>query len=191
MQLVGSELESEELTSWIAEEFDMPHPVDRRMKMDILTYLPGALLPKVDRMTMANSLEGRSPFLDHRLMEFAATLPAELKLKDGQLKYILKQAGLKFFTSEFLNRPKQGFGVPIGQWFRGELKDYIYDMLLGKDSFVLHYFNAEYITILLDEHGQSRQGHEYRIWALLMLEVWARTFLHGTNILDSPAAPGV
>ncbi len=188
MKQVGGELESEELTAWIAEEFDMPHPVDRRMKMDILTYLPGALLPKVDRMTMANSLEGRSPFLDHHLMEFAATLPAEMKLKNGQLKYILKQAGLKFFTSDFLNRPKQGFGVPIGDWFRGELRDFTREMLLGSEAVSRGWFDPNYITILLDEHHDSRQGHEYRIWALLMLEVWARTFLHGTNILDSPAA---
>jgi len=184
--LAGEELESENLTAWIAEEFDMPSPVDRRMKMDILTYLPGALLPKVDRMTMANSLEGRSPFLDHHLMEYAATLPAEIKLKNSQLKWILKQLGLKFFSEEFLNRPKQGFGVPLGEWFRGELREFTREMLLGDSAMARGWFNRTYIETLLNEHDQQRQAHEYRIWALLMLEVWARSFVDRQNPLDGP-----
>lgn len=184
--LAGETLDSEKLTAWIADEFDMPAVVDRRMKMDILTYLPGALLPKVDRMTMANSLEGRSPFLDHKLMEYAATLPADIKLRDGQLKWILKEAGLQFFSKEFLNRPKQGFGVPIGDWFRGELKDFTRDMLLGDRALARGWFNRAYLETLLNEHNQRTQAHEYRLWALLMLEVWARTFLDQQNPLDGP-----
>lgn len=184
--LRGEVLDSEQLTAWIAEEFDMPDPVDRRMKMDILTYLPGALLPKVDRMTMANSLEGRSPFLDHHLMEYAATLPAGLKLKDGQLKWILKQAGLKFFTSEFLNRPKQGFGVPLGDWFRGELRQFTRETLLSSRALGRGWFEKGYIQTLLTEHDNRTQAHEYRIWALLMLEIWAQTFLDQPDPLSGP-----
>jgi asparagine synthase (glutamine-hydrolysing) len=186
MKQVGGELESEDLTTWIADEFDMDSPVDRRMKMDILTYLPGALLPKVDRMTMANSLEGRSPFLDHHLMEYAATLPADTKLKNGQLKWILKQAGLRFFSEEFLNRPKQGFGVPLGDWFRGELREFTRETLLGDAAISRGWFNCGYIEVLLNEHDTNKQSHEYRIWALLMLEVWAKTFADRTNPLDGP-----
>jgi asparagine synthase (glutamine-hydrolysing) len=185
-QFSPSELDSENMTAWIADEFDMPDPVDRRMKMDILTYLPGALLPKVDRMTMAHSLEGRSPFLDHRLMEFAATLPADMKLRDGQLKWILKQAGLKFFSAEFLNRPKQGFGVPLADWFRGELREFTRETLLSEQALGRGWFRRDYIEKLLTEHELSRQGHEYRIWALLMLEVWAKTFVDRTNLLAGP-----
>lgn len=184
MESLGGNLESEELSAWIAEEFDMPSPVDRRMKMDILTYLPGALLPKVDRITMAHSLEGRSPFLDHKLMEFAATLPAEMKLKDGQLKWILKQAGLKFFTKEFLNRPKQGFGVPLGDWFRGELKDFARETLLSDKAIGRGWFQREAVEKLLTDHAIGRASHEYRIWALIMLEIWAQTFMDGTILLD-------
>lgn len=183
-QFSSSELESENLTAWIAEEFDMPSPVDRRMKMDIMTYLPGALLPKVDRMTMAHSLEGRSPFLDQELMQFAAEIPAEIKLKDGQLKWILKQAGLQFFTDEFLNRPKQGFGVPLGDWFRGELNSFTRETLLSERAMARGWFRREYIENLLSEHESKRQAHEYRIWALLMLEIWAQTFIDRENVLD-------
>ncbi len=185
-QMSAGDLESEDLTTYMADEFDMPNPVDRRMKMDIMTYLPGALLPKVDRMTMAHSLEGRSPFLDHHLMEYAATLPAEMKLKDGQLKWILKQAGLEFFSAEFLNRPKQGFGVPIGDWFRGELRDFTRETLLSDKAIARGWFQADYINALLEEHNQGTQAHEYRIWALLMLEMWAITFLDRNNVLDGP-----
>lgn len=179
----ADELESEKLTEWVAEEFDMPSPIDRRMKMDILTYLPGALLPKVDRTTMAHSLEGRSPFLDHHLMEFAATLPAEMKLKDGQLKWILKEAGLKFFTHEFLNRRKQGFAIPVGEWFRTTLKEFTKDTLLSDSARSRGWFNAEYVERLLKEHDTGVRDHEYRIWALLMLEVWAKVFVDGKNSL--------
>ena len=186
LRAVGSDLESERLTEHIAEEFDMPDPIDRRMKMDILTYLPGALLPKVDRMTMAHSLEGRSPFLDHHLMEFAATLPAGLKMKDGQLKYILKQVGLRHFSEKFLNRPKQGFGIPMGDWFRGELKDFAHDILLSRKALGRGWFNAKYIQILLDEHTHNRQSHEYRIWALVMLEIWAQSFIDRPDPLQGP-----
>lgn len=185
-QFSEDELDSETLTAWIAEEFDMPSPIDRRMKMDILTYLPGALLPKVDRMTMAHSVEGRSPFLDHQLMEFAATLPAEMKLKDGQLKYLLKKLGLRHFSEDFLNRPKQGFGVPLGDWFRGELREFTRETLLSDAALSRGWFRRDYIEVLLNEHQTGRQAHEYRIWALLMLEVWANTFLDRQNCLAGP-----
>jgi asparagine synthase (glutamine-hydrolysing) len=137
-------------------------------------------------MTMANSIEGRSPFLDHKLMEFAARIPANIKMPDGQLKWILKQAGLKYFSHEFLNRPKQGFGVPLDQWFRTSLKDFAADMLTGPQAASRGLFEMKYVRRLLEEHWSGRQEHQYRLWALLMFELWARTFLDRADPLSGP-----
>lgn len=169
--------DSEWLTEEVMRDGSAEAAVDRMMHADIELYLPGALLPKVDRMTMAHSVEGRSPFLDHRLMEFAARLPAELKFKDARLKHLLKQAMLKYFSPEFLDRPKMGFGVPIGDWLRGDLRDLTREMLLGPRARERGFFNMDYVGRLVDHHMRGVQNNQYRLWTLLMFEAWARTFL--------------
>lgn len=178
-------LHSEVLTLRVMRGRSQAPLVDRKMAGDIAMYLPGALLPKVDRTTMAQSLEGRSPFLDHKLMEFAARLPADLKFKNGRLKHLLKEAALKYFPAEFLNRQKQGFGVPLGSWLRGELRPLMEDYLLGERCRNRGYFNPDYVQNLVQQHLGGRDQH-YRLWSLLMFEVWAHTFIDRADPLSGP-----
>jgi len=154
--------------------------LDKVLYTDINTYLPGDLLVKMDIATMANSLETRSPFLDHKFMEFTAQIPSRLKLKGLTSKYILKKALKDLLPKEILKRRKMGFGIPIGKWFRHQLKDYIREILLDKRSLRRGYFKREAIQQLLDEHISGRVDHGYRLWALLNLELWHRMFIDGT-----------
>ncbi|MCK4437275.1 asparagine synthase (glutamine-hydrolyzing) [bacterium] len=154
-----------------------PDFLDKTFYVDIMTYLPDDLLVKMDIATMANSLEARSPFLDHKLMEFCAGIPSNLKLKGLTSKYILKKALRKALPPQIVHRGKMGFGVPIGHWFRSELKSYLYQILLDRKSLDRRYFNQNYIKQLLDEHCQRGYDHGYRLWALLNLELWHRMFI--------------
>jgi asparagine synthase (glutamine-hydrolysing) len=134
---------------------------------------------------MAHGLEGRSPFLDHRLMEFAAQLPSTLKLRGGTKKYILKRAVAPYLPREILDRPKMGFGVPLETWFRGELKDVAFDVLLSRRLRERGYFHEPVIRRLLEEHVGGQRAWHYQLWNLLMLELWHRRFI------DSRPAPHV
>ena len=156
---------------------DPTAPVDRMLATDVANYLPGDLLVKMDRMCMAHSLEARSPFLDHPLMELAATLPAEFKLHGQTLKYILKRALEPILPREILHRPKQGFGVPLERWFKEDLQPYLRDLLLSSTARGRGLFRTEQIERLLDEHTHGRHNHYHRLWSLLCLEVWCRTYL--------------
>jgi asparagine synthase (glutamine-hydrolysing) len=156
--------------------------VEKVMNTDIMSYLPEDLLVKVDRATMANSLEGRSPFLDHKVMEFAAAIPIRYKMRGLDSKYILKRAFRKEIPLPFLNRRKKGFGAPVGKWFSEELKDFVRDMLLGKDSLGRDLFSEDYLKRLLSQHHQKKRDHANRIWALLSLEMWHRIFIEKRSI---------
>lgn len=151
--------------------------LDKTLYVDVHTYLPDDLLVKVDIATMAHALEARSPFLDHRVMEFAASLPEDLKLRGINKKYFLKQAFRGIIPKRLLNRPKMGFGVPIDIWFRGALREMAYDTLLSKKAIWRGYFRPEGVKQLLDTHCQKKGDHSYRIWALLILELWHREFI--------------
>ncbi len=131
---------------------------------------------------MANSLEARSPFLDHEFMELAARLPARLKLKGLQSKYILKKAFATMLPPEILKRGKMGFGVPIEKWFRRELKDYVHDILLSQRSLQRGYFRYEFIEKLIQQHSAGKMNHGYRLWNLLNLELWHRIFIDGEKV---------
>ena len=150
--------------------------LDQTLFVDLMTYLPEDLLVKMDIATMANSLEVRSPFLDHKLMEFNATIPSNLKLKGLTSKYILKKTLKKLLPAKILKRGKMGFGVPIGKWFRKELKDYLKEILLDRKSLSRVYFERKRIEELLVEHASGRIDHGYRLWTLLNLELWHRVF---------------
>jgi len=152
------------------------HWLDRLLYTDIKTYLPEDLLVKMDIATMANSLEVRSPFLDHRFMEFTAKIPFHLKLKGSTLKHILKKSMEGFLPKNILHRRKMGFGLPIIEWFRTDLKDYVRDVLLSEACLDRGYFKKDYIEEILDEHMFQNKNHANRIWALLMLEIWHRSF---------------
>jgi asparagine synthase (glutamine-hydrolysing) len=151
--------------------------VDSLLHLDIHSYLPEDLLVKVDICTMANSLEARVPFLDHEFMQFAAMIPSHLKLRGSQPKFVLKQAFADLLPEGILNRRKMGFGVPVSRWFRNELKDYVYDVLLDERTLRRGYFQRTGIQRLLDEHVSSRNDHSPKIWALLFLETWFRVFI--------------
>jgi asparagine synthase (glutamine-hydrolysing) len=151
--------------------------VDRLLAVDIETYLPGDLLVKIDIATMAHSVEARSPFLDHPLLEFAARLPTDLKLRRGSGKHILKSAMRGIVPDEILDRPKMGFGVPLKHWFRGGLSDLPRELLLDPAAHSRRYLVGAEVERLLAEHADGRWDHSMRIWVLMQLETWHREVL--------------
>lgn len=151
--------------------------VDLVMSADIKTNLLDDLLVKMDIATMANSLEGRSPFLDHKMMEFCAHMPSNMKIKGTKLKYILKKALSRALPEEILSRGKMGFGVPLDAWFRKELKDYSHGILMSDNCVNRGYFKKEAVKKLLDEHMAGKANNGARIWSLLFLELWHREFI--------------
>ena len=158
---------------------DAPDFGDATLGVDAALYLPDDLLVKVDIASMAHSLEARSPFLDHEFMEFAATIPFELKVRGRMKKYILKRALADLLPEPILNRPKMGFGVPIDHWLRDEIKELAYDTLLSVRATARGYFRTDVVRQMLDEHVQGKRGWHYLLWTLLMLELWHRTFIDG------------
>lgn len=188
-EFAGRPADSDDALQWTLDKLaasDARESVDRKMATDIATYLPGALLVKADRMTMAASLEVRSPFLDHRLMEFAAGLPPDIKYPGGELKGLLKRALEPHLPHEIMYRPKQGFGVPLNDWFRGELKGLLYESLLGSRARARGIFNMKYVERLLAEHTSGRYHHAHRLWLLLVFEIWAQTFLDPASAPTGP-----
>ncbi len=151
--------------------------LEQLLYVDMNSYLPEDLLVKMDIATMANSLEARVPFLDHKFMELVAGIPSQLKLKGSKTKFILKTAFNGFLPDAIFKRRKMGFGVPISRWFRNELKDYIYEILLDSRTLNRGYFKREGIERLLNDHIGLRYDHSGKIWALLFLEIWFRVFM--------------
>lgn len=151
--------------------------VDAMLRADMEWYLPTDLLVKMDIATMASSLEARSPFLDWHLTEFAAKLPSGLKVKGRTSKYILKKAVADLVPAENMHRPKQGFAVPVGAWFRGELKDFLADHILSPRFVSRGLFRPEAVQRLYDDHQRGAVDHGHRLWTLLMLELWFQEFI--------------
>ncbi|MDO9318374.1 MAG: asparagine synthase (glutamine-hydrolyzing) [Gammaproteobacteria bacterium] len=143
---------------------------------DIKTYLPLDILTKVDRMSMANSLEVRVPLLDHKLLEFAATIPAAMRLKEGRTKHIFKEAMRGALPEAIIDRRKQGFAVPMGHWFRADLNDYVHELLLSERCLARGIFQADYIRKLLALHEQGRPLAQH-LWVLISFELWCRRFM--------------
>jgi asparagine synthase (glutamine-hydrolysing) len=144
------------------------------------TYLLDDLLVKTDRMSMAHGLEVRCPFLDTHLVEWAALLPDNMKIRYGTLKYILKHAYNDLLPKAILNRRKMGFGVPLAAWMRKDLREYSHDLLLGPSARICSILSQEAIRSLMREHLEYAQDHGQKIWALLCLEVWLRSLSVGT-----------
>jgi asparagine synthase (glutamine-hydrolysing) len=151
--------------------------LDATLSVDVNRYLPDALLVKVDVATMANSLEGRSPLLDHEFMEFAARLPVAMKRRGPVGKYIFKKAVRPLLPVEIVDRPKKGFSVPLEQWFRTDLKDMVRDTLLDRRATDRGYFNPSVVRRLIDEHQAGVRRWDVQLWNLLMLELWHRMFI--------------
>jgi len=165
---------------YITDLFEVPANQDLINKLsyvDLRSYLPECLMTKMDIAAMANSLEARSPFLDHKVIEFAFSLPGDLKLKGiNGTKWILKETFKDFLPKQIYKRGKMGFGIPLGPWFRGELKDYWAGACLSEKALGRGYFNRERLFKLWDEHQSGARDHGYRLWALLMLELWHKEF---------------
>ncbi len=151
--------------------------VDRMLDTDVQTYLPDDLLSKVDIATMAHSLEGRSPLLDHHLMEFAAALPPELKLSGREKKVALRRAMRGWVPDEILDAPKRGFQPPLVDWFRGELREYSREVLLDAGTRERGMFRPDAVAGLLDRHAAGTHDHSQAIWTLLVHELWHREFV--------------
>ena len=162
------------------------HILDKMLEVDVSTYLPGDLIPKIDIATMAYALEARSPLLDHQLMEFAASIPAEFKVRGREKKWILREALRDWLPAEVLDRPKQGFTPPIGHWFRNELRDLSREVLLDPRSLARSYFKPQEVGAMLDRHQSGRTDETKRLWALFVLELWHREFVDGAPSCTMP-----
>jgi asparagine synthase (glutamine-hydrolysing) len=157
--------------------FDRRDPVTATGLADLVTYLPCDLMTKVDIASMAHGLECRQPFLDYRVVELAAEMPRRLKFRLGRGKRILREVFGDLLPESIQRRAKMGFGVPLDHWFRHELKDFTREILLDTCTLQRGHFRPEAITQLLDEHQQGRFNHGYRLWSLLILELWQREWL--------------
>lgn len=126
---------------------------------------------------MANSLEARSPFLDHKVIEFAATLPSGMKMRGLQTKSLLKKVAARLVPRDVIYRRKMGFGVPIGKWFRGEMKDFVREILLSEKSLGRGVIRPDVIRRYVHEHTAAERDHSFQLWTFLMLELWFQRFI--------------
>jgi asparagine synthase (glutamine-hydrolysing) len=153
--------------------------IDRLTVFDLEFYLPNDMLTKVDKMSMASSLEVRVPFLDELVMEIAARIPSSLKLKGYTTKYLLRKLASEMLPAEIFKRKKQGFVIPIQKWFRGQLTSYAKEMLFDRRTLARGYFDRIALSNLLNEHEMRRFDHGHMIYALIVFELWHRVFVDG------------
>jgi asparagine synthase (glutamine-hydrolysing) len=168
--------------AWLLDEYEALRRggcdrLDALLATDVRSYLPYDLLVKMDIATMASSLEARSPFLDHKVMEFAARLPSRYKLRGGVLKYLLRKVARTLLPSQVLDRRKMGFGIPVGSWMRGELLPMLNDVLFSPEALGRGYLRPEAVRRLVRDHTAGTRDHTYQLWSLLWLELWHREFL--------------
>ena len=154
-----------------------PPGTDRLLRADLLSYLPEDLLVKMDRATMANSLEARSPLLDHRLVEFAARLPLDRKVRRTRTKILLREVAGGLLPDSILRRPKMGFSVPVAEWFKGELGNRFEELALAPDAALRGLVDQAEARHLFEEHRRGNGAYGSQLWALTMLEMWGRTWL--------------
>jgi asparagine synthase (glutamine-hydrolysing) len=152
-------------------------PHSRMMRFDFETYLPEDVLTKVDRMSMAHSIESRVPLLDNDVIDFAATLPPQFKIHQGRRKHVLKEAVKGLLPASILDRRKQGFGVPLDVWFRGGLTELFGDVLGSTSTRQRGFFEPAFIGRLVQEHLSGRRDHTLRLWQLLVFELWQRHYV--------------
>jgi asparagine synthase (glutamine-hydrolysing) len=171
--------DAETLLSRHFDRFATLPPQSRMMRVDFETYLPEDVLTKVDRMSMAHSIESRVPLLDNLVVELAASLPSRLKIADGRRKHVLKAAARNLLPASILDRRKQGFGVPLGHWFRGELSGLFSEVLGSERTRQRGYFDRAFVDRLVHEHRTGQRDHNLRLWQLLVFELWHRQYLDG------------
>ncbi len=165
------------LTETVYNRADTDDLLSKVQYVDMKTYMPGSILVKVDRMSMAHSLEVRAPMLDHVFMEFVAAIPSRLKLKGQEKKYILKKALTPYLPPAILYRKKRGFDAPVDAWFRGDLKNLTRETLLSSESLKRGFFNPDYLTTIWRQHQTKQRNFGYHLWTLLMFELWHRQFM--------------
>lgn len=158
------------------------HWLSALQHLDLKAYLPLDILTKVDRMSMAHSLEVRPPLLDHTLVEFVATIPPELLLSKGKTKYILRRALRGILPDAVIDRSKRGFAIPLGRWFRGQLHEIVHEILLSETSRNRRIFNPGYIEELTRRDNKRKTDLDLELWTLLSFELWCRTFLDGDQV---------
>jgi asparagine synthase (glutamine-hydrolysing) len=152
-------------------------PLTQIMYVDFKTTLSNDMLTKVDRMSMANSLEVRCPLLHHRLIEFGARLPADMKYRGKTTKYLLKRYLERWLPRELIHRPKMGFSVPLDLWLQGELRPLAEELLLSSRASARGYFEHKAVQALWKAHGSSMSNYAPQLWGLMVLELWHRTFV--------------
>ena len=163
-------------------------PVDRALYVDVKTYLVDDIMTKVDKMSMAVSLESREPLLDHELLAFAASIPSTLKIRNGRGKYLLRRLLARRIPQSIVHRPKQGFAAPIGQWLRGPLVPMVQELLLDGSLKARGVFDDREVARIWREHRDGVHDHPHRLWTLVMLELWFRRFIDGVQRVQPTGA---
>jgi asparagine synthase (glutamine-hydrolysing) len=158
-------------------EADGPDHLSKILYTDMKTYLTGGILVKVDRMSMANSLEVRAPILDKEIIEFAATLPSDIKFKNKEKKYILKEAFKPYLNDDILYRKKMGFSVPLAQWFRVEIKEIAQRYLIDEVKGLATIFDSKQVSKVWSEHQQEQRDNSALLWSMLMFEMWWQRYM--------------
>ena len=172
-------------SSVIVDQYNSPNavdPVDRMLYADFVTRLPEHSLMLTDRMTMAHSLEARSPFLDHSLVEFMASFPSNFKIRNGELKYVLRQVAADYLPEKIVHREKQGFMFPIAYWFQNDLYDFIKGILLESHFVKEGLFRKDYIADLIESHRNNKVDNHVRLWMLLNLQLWYLLYIEGQSV---------
>ena len=164
------------LGKWFAEAKGLGI-LDSTLLTDQMTYLPNDLLVKVDIASMACSLEARSPFLDHNVIEFAASLPENIKMSMMRPKFLLKKVAARLVPREVIYRRKMGFGVPVGRWLRGEMSGFLREVLLAERSLNRGIIRPDAMRRYVDEHIEGKFDHSFQVWTLLMMELWFQRFI--------------
>jgi asparagine synthase (glutamine-hydrolysing) len=174
---LGVRIDSEtRLARHFARFESLPWP-SQMMRFDAETYLPEDVLTKVDRMSMAHSIESRVPLLDNHVITFASALPAAMKIRHGRRKHVLKEVAATLVPPEIFNRRKQGFGVPLGAWFRGNLRELFADTLLSPAALQRGYFQPSFVRRIVAEHLAGTRDHTLRLWQLVVFERWHQQYV--------------
>ncbi len=177
-----SEVESIDYIASVFQSAPVDDLVDKMLYTDVMTQLPEHGCMIVDRTTMSFSLESRSPFLDRKVAEFCAALPPELKIRNHRLRYLERELARKYLPPEVVRRRKQGFGLPLGYWFKGPLGDVTADLFRDSSLAATGYFSRDGLLSVLEEHRQQGIDHSHRLWMLLNLEMWFRIFITKSGV---------
>jgi asparagine synthase (glutamine-hydrolysing) len=188
-----SALPREDAEAALQERFGRFAALDWRsqmMRVDFETYLPEDVLTKVDRMSMAHSLESRVPLLDVDVVSLASALPADMKILGRERKRVFRQVAARILPPSALARRKQGFAVPVGAWFRGELRELCSDVLQSSRARQRGYFNPRFVDRLIDDHLSGQRAHNSRLWQLLVFELWHRQYLDRAPVAEQAVPSG-